>query len=648
MNDSETFDDTIHAWRGKTLLLAGLAALIVIATLIATLISANRQRDAALRFQREGYEAMILASDLQTTMAGAEAALGRYVISADKTAGALYADRWRRAGVIIDSLETSTTDDARQQALIVDLRKAYAERDKELSAVALRTTYGQNPQALSKFYTAGQSSTLPRLIGITEQVRNNQRMTLNARTSAAQASQARANMIGALIAGFGLLLLLGAAYLAWNSYQAWAARRAEARRSAALDEAVEERTAALTEAHRRLVDEMTERQAAEEKLHQAHKMEAVGRLTGGIAHDFNNMLAVVIGGIELAERRMATDCQGAKRHLDQALEGANRAATLTKRLLAFARAEPLLPTAINPQQLITDMTEMIDRTLGDDISVSVACNARSQVFIDKHQLENALLNLAVNARDAMETGGKLSISADDVTIGDGEVTDLAAGNYVRISVSDTGSGMTPEVQARIFEPFFTTKDVGKGTGLGLSQIFGFVRQSNGGIAVNSVVGAGTTISIYLPHHDASVPDEAPTQPTTAPRAATANVKVLVIEDDARVLAATTAAVKELGHHPLPCASAREVPEILRNHRDIGLIISDVVMPGVSGPDLVAAIHTLNPHIPAMFVTGFAGDIDNADVFGGHEVLRKPFTIAALNTVIDRVLTAADAQDVRAA
>ncbi|MBA3895897.1 MAG: response regulator, partial [Sphingomonadaceae bacterium] len=420
--------------------------------------------------------------------------------------------------------------------------------------------------------------------------------------------------------------------------RAFGDRRDEERRNAALETRVAERTAELSEANERLREEMVTRESAEAALRQGQKMEAVGQLTGGIAHDFNNMLAVVIGGVEMAKRRLGGNAD-ATRHLDNAMEGANRAAALTKRLLAFARAEPLLPVATDAGNLIADMSELLDRSIGDTIAVRIEAAADGwPVFVDRHQLENALLNLAVNARDAMERGGTMTITTANVTLNEGEIVEADAGDYVRISVGDTGIGMTQAVLDRIFEPFFTTKPTGKGTGLGLSQIFGFVRQSGGTIAVESTPGAGTIVSLYLPRHTAEAVAERPVRLATDDSGSRHERRtVLVIEDDPRVLSATVDALEEIGHHAIPCATATDAPKIVSERPEIGLIVSDVLMPGVTGPELIAAIGRAHPGLPVLFVTGFAGDIGDGLAFGGHEVLRKPFTIAALGDAVDRAL-----------
>ncbi|MDB5716058.1 MAG: response regulator [Sphingomonadales bacterium] len=631
-------DDTPRrGWHTAALVVSGVLAVAVIAALIVSMVTATRQRDAALGWQQHSYEVMILARELDATMAKSEATLGRFVISSDKDVGRVYFDAWRRAGTLLDKLQSETGDRADQAAMIAALRDAYNVRGAELSDVALRTNYGQNDQALSTYYAVGKAPSLARLDSLLTRIIANERAILATRTQTAEDTVESSNTIATILSTFGLVLLIAGAWLGRSAWAAWRDRQVEEQRNSELEYAVAQRTGELSDANERLIDEMATREMAEERLRQAQKMEAIGQLTGGIAHDFNNMLGVVIGGIELARRRIEQPAPEVERHLDNALEGASRAAALTKRLLSFARAEPLLPVGLDPDALIAGMAEMLDRTLGDTIKVVFVEGADWPIFIDAHQMENALLNLAVNARDAMEGGGTLTISTADVNLVDGEIAETVAGDYVRIAVTDTGTGMNTQTLDRIFDPFFTTKVVGKGTGLGLSQIFGFVRQSGGGIAATSTPGQGTTVSMYLPRHLGNVTSIAESGAQSDRGSSYAGIVTLVIEDDPRVLNATVEALRELGHEPLPCASANDVSALLRERRDIGMIVSDVLMPGVTGPELVAAIHTLHPDLPVLFVTGFAGDIEDPEAFGGHEVLRKPFTIQSLGDAIDRVL-----------
>jgi len=278
------------------------------------------------------------------------------------------------------------------------------------------------------------------------------------------------------------------------------------------------------------------------------------------------------------------------------------------------------------------MSDLLDRTLGERITVTTrGFDADWQVWVDPHQLENAILNLAVNARDAMDGEGALTIESDQLRLGDGEVGSLAAGEYIRIAVTDTGCGMDQAVLERVFEPFFTTKPVGKGTGLGLSQVFGLARQSSGEVTVRSAPEEGATVSIYLPRHIAKSPRQANAVELVAVENAplTAALNILVVEDDQRVRAATVAALEELGHAPVPCTAGADALEILETRTDIGLIITDVVMPGMTGPELISQVSTLYPHLAVLFVTGYAGEAGDAESFTGHEVLRKPFTINTL-------------------
>ncbi len=627
-------------WGAILLALLALAGAGVVATLAYSTVSTTTNRDSAVEAQQHSYEVMILARDLDATLASAEATLGRLVISGDKRIGQTYAESWRRAGMLLDRLAQQSGANRRLQ--VGALRRAYEARGAELGAVALRTTYRQNDAALSQYYEAGKSPTLARLKDGVDALIADERTTLDQRTADAERSVARSNQFAMILAIVGLLLTLTAVALGLSAWNGWARQRDEEARNLDLEDAVAARTAELQTANAQLVAEMTTREAAEFKLRQAQKMEAVGQLTGGIAHDFNNMLGVVVGGIELARLRLnargeRTASGEAARHLDRAMEGATRAAALTKRLLSFARAEPLLPAAIDPNALIANMVELLDRTLGDSIAIKIEGAARWPVFIDGHQLENVLLNLAVNARDAMPRGGVLTIATGDAMIDDDAVPHLAGGDYVCIAVRDNGSGMPPEVIERAFEPFFTTKPHGQGTGLGLSQAFGFVRQSGGSIAIDSSPGEGTRVSLYLPrHHSAEGIQPVNRAPGNDVGHRRPGCPTLVIEDDPRVLAATCEALRELGYEPLPAIGAADVPPILRARRDIALIVSDVLMPGVSGPELVAAIRVVHPEIPVLFVTGFAGDIDDAAAFGGHEVLRKPFTLATLAAALERV------------
>jgi signal transduction histidine kinase len=627
----------VRDWR---IWLLGALALLGIGVLAALIVIQQRtdaERDRAVARQQHTFEVIVRVNQLSTAIASAEAALGRYVVSADTTLGRQYADQWHRAREQLVRLRQLTADNAPQQAQIVALQQAFDARGRELGDTALYSTYKRHRDAWGSYYQVRQSAARQQMESILARIVTVERGLLQERTRAAQALIANSSIASRILTGFGLLIVLGAVLLGWMAIEAQGQRAAaDAEADAERDraEALQWAVAAATE---QLRDEAREREQAEAQLRQAQKMEAVGQLTGGIAHDFNNMLAVVLGGLELAKRHLHKGGPDAQRHIENAMEGANRAAALTRRLLAFARSEPLLPEAVDAAQLIAGMTDLLDRTLGDQIRIETSSTgAGLQVWVDRHQLENALLNLAVNARDAMDGRGTLTISAGSATLSEGQVGESPAGAYVTITVADTGCGMAPDIAERVFEPFFTTKPVGKGTGLGLSQIFGFVRQSAGEIGIDTAPGEGTKVTLYLPRHSgAQVATEV--QPLSTNTAVSArSLDILVVEDDPRVLTATLAALEELGHRAVGCADPLAAPAAIDELPSLDVIFSDVLMPGQTGPEMIAALEDRLAGVAVVFATGFAGEVD-AEMFGGRTVLRKPFTMAALARAIEEAV-----------
>lgn len=617
-------------------LLGGLALLgiAVLAALIFTQQRSDAQRDRAIALEQHSFEVIIRANQLSGAIAAAEAALGRYVVSADKTLGQQYDHQWKRARDQLSRLRQITSDNPEQQEKLAQLQVAFDARGKELNGTALYSTFKRHTDAWGSYYAVRQSDARVTLERLVDQLVTTERRLLRERTHAAMELVESSSLASRILTGFGIMIVLGAVLLGWMAIEAAGERAvadanadAERERSAELQEAVAQATAQLRA-------EIHERVAAEDQLRQAQKMEAVGQLTGGIAHDFNNMLAVVLGGLELARRQVQQGGPDAKRHLDNAMEGANRAAALTRRLLAFSRSEPLLPEAVEPHLLIRGMTDLLDRTLGETIKIKTRGTGKAwRVWVDRHQLENALLNLAVNARDAMNGRGTLTISASAHVLAKGEIGECAGGEYAAVTVTDTGSGMTPDILERVFEPFFTTKPVGQGTGLGLSQIFGFVRQSGGEIGIETLPDKGTSVTLYLPRY---LGDAAPASAESplAPDAATLRrLTILVVEDDPRVLAATVGALQELGHRVTGCADPREAIAAIEQIDGLDAIVSDVLMPGQTGPEMIASLGERVEGVAVLFVTGFAGEVD-AEIFRGRPVLRKPFTIAALARAVD--------------
>lgn len=640
----------VRATNWRFMLLGGLALLGIVVLAAVALLQArtDAERDRAIARQQHTFEVIMRVSQLSGAIAGAEAALGRYVVSADKNLGRQYSEQWDRAAEQLDRLKSITGDNRDQQARMIRLKRAFDARGKELAATALYSAYKRHSDAWGSYYQVRQSPARSELEEVLAQVVDSERVTLHARSKAAADLLANSGLASRVLTGFGILIVLGAVLLGWMAIEAQGERAVADANAETERERAAELQEAVAEATEQLRSEASEREAAQEQLRQAQKMEAVGQLTGGIAHDFNNMLAVVLGGLELAKRHLHRGGADAQKHIENAMEGANRAAALTRRLLAFSRAEPLLPEAVEAGVLIDGMAELLDRTLGDGIAVETRDAGKHwRIWVDRHQLENALLNLAVNARDAMEGQGTLSIVTGGATLAENQVGECAAGDYVTIEVGDTGEGMTPEVLERVFEPFFTTKPVGKGTGLGLSQIFGFVRQSGGEIGIDTAPGKGTRVTLYMPRHLGEAAPEAVSEAEEEAAAGDRAFDILVVEDDPRVLAATLGALEELGHHATGCDDPLAAPARIAAMPSLDLIVSDVLMPGQTGPEMIAALGERIDGVAVLFVTGFAGEADAA-IFGGRTVLRKPFTIAGLAAAVNEVMAQATRRGGRAA
>jgi hypothetical protein len=375
--------------------------------------------------------------------------------------------------------------------------------------------------------------------------------------------------------------------------------------------------------------------ATEEALLQSQKMEAVGQLTGGIAHDFNNLLTGIVGSLDLLQTRLnqgRTD--NVARYINAAMTSANRAAALTHRLLAFARRQPLIPKSVDANQLVVSLEDLLRRTIGETIDLAiVAADDLWGTLCDPNQLESALLNLAINARDAMPDGGKLTISTANARL-DGVTADtpaLVPGDYIRIDVTDTGTGMSAEVAARAFDPFFTTKPIGQGTGLGLSMIYGFARQSNGHVTIDSKIKQGTSVKLYLPRHHGDAATEHESAVKAAEYSATGET-VLVVEDEPVVRAVILEMLGEQGYRTLEAVDGPAGLRILRNPERIDLLVTDVGLPGMNGRQLADQARETRPDLKILFITGYAESVAIADGFlqPGMEMITKPFDLDNLS------------------
>jgi PAS domain S-box-containing protein len=395
----------------------------------------------------------------------------------------------------------------------------------------------------------------------------------------------------------------------------------------------------------KITRDLTERREIQMQLDQAQKMETIGQLTGGLAHDFNNLLTGIIGGLDLLKTRIA---QGRMGNLDRYIAiadgAASRAAALTHRLLAFARRQTLDPKPTSPNKLIAGMEELVRRTMGPEIKVeTMLASHLGPALCDPHQLENAVLNLCINARDAMPDGGRLSIETAETWVDERSARrcDLDPGQYVTIAVTDSGTGMPPDVAAHAFEPFFTTKPVGRGTGLGLSMIYGFAKQSGGQARIYSEVGVGTTVRLYLPRYLGEADREMPEAKLAEQPRATAGETVLLVDDEPSVRTLITEVLEELGYAAIEAADSASGLKVLQSDVRIDLLITDVGLPGgLNGRQMADAARQRRPGLRVLFITGYAENavIGNDVLEPGMHLLSKPFAMQALAGRIRSIIT----------
>ena len=402
-----------------------------------------------------------------------------------------------------------------------------------------------------------------------------------------------------------------------------------------LESRVEERTRQLADANDQLTAEIAERQQTEARLVQSQKMEAIGQLTGGVAHDFNNLLAAVVGSLDLLQRR--TDDEKLLRLARNAMQAAERGAKLTGQLLAFSRRQQLKPSVVDVNALVLRTSDLLASSIGPQVEIETVLDRQAwPALVDANQLELMILNLAINARDAMSGEGQLTIRTSTMTQAQSDAAgDLAPGDYLALSVTDTGSGMSEAVLARAFEPFFTTKSEGKGTGLGLSQVYGFARQSGGIARISSQQEKGTSVTIYLPRSELGIGGEETEQPILQGSQA----RILLVDDDDDVRNVAAAMLEELGYSVLTASSGTEALLALKNTIEIDLLLTDVAMPGMSGVELARRVRVLRPDLRIFFASGYA----DLDAFGAalsdEDLIKKPYRLADLAAQVERSLAA---------
>ncbi len=409
----------------------------------------------------------------------------------------------------------------------------------------------------------------------------------------------------------------------------------------ALERRIDERTGELAAANRQLLSQIEERERVEETLRQVQRLEAVGQLTSGVAHDFNNLLTVVLGNLTFVERG-TSDAPTLKR-LGNMRMAAERGASLVAQLLAFSRRQRLEPKAVNLSATVGGMRELLQSSMGGSVVVEMALEEDLwPALVDTTQMELIILNLAINARDAMEVGGQLKVATSNVTLHEAATRpeEPGAGDYVLVSVTDSGSGMSDEVIARVFEPFFTTKEVGKGSGLGLSQVLGFAKQSGGGVRIETREGRGTTVNVYIPRAPAERAPKARKKPPPAARSVAASVPaILLVDDDDLVREITASRLEELGYKVTQAGNGPSALLALEQNPELDLLILDFAMPGMNGAEVARAARKRRPGLPLMFLTGYA-DLTALGEFAVEPVLHKPFRDADLERQVSRMLKGA--------
>lgn len=527
----------------------------------------------------------------------------------------------------IGRLETSVIDNPVQLARARKMKALADARIRVLRAAVVQHQQGRTLPEINRSLTGGLQL-MTQFRNVSAEMRAEEERLLDLRTERVRADGLRLR-IALVVSAIAVLVLGGFAFAD--------GRRRLRRVLAAADE-----TAA---ANVRLEAEARSREAAEAQVRQFQKMQAVGQLTGGIAHDFNNMLAIVIGSLDLAKRRLHQDVPRAELCIDNALEGANRAAQLTARLLAFSRQQPLDPRVLDVNKLVGGMSELLRRTIGENMRVeTVLAGGIWRTFADPAQLENAVVNLCVNARDAMPDGGKLTIETTNAHLDDAYAAqheDVVAGQYVMISVSDTGTGMPPEVIERAFDPFYTTKGAGRGTGLGLSQVHGFVKQSHGHVKIYSEPGVGTTIKIYLPRNTGEEMVREEARPVgELPHARDGEI-VLVVEDDERVRHLSVDALRELGYTVVQASDAGQALTVLTLQPRVDLLFTDVVMPDLDGRRLADKAREQRPDLKVLYTTGYTRNaiVHNGMLDADVAFIAKPFTIEQIALKVRQVLDA---------
>jgi signal transduction histidine kinase len=596
-------------------LLLGFALLAAVVAIAALLVELQQSRDETVR---QSLVVKNKLAELLTVVQDAENGQRGYLLTGDAQYLEPYDNAVSRLGPALAEVAGATADRPVHTGSLGKLRVLITERMGELRLTIGQRQAGNAVGALAIVHGDSGISLMKQIREVVAAMDSEETRTLDEHLLDAR------RMANLLRAGIFLAALIIVALAIYTIRQTH-------RRAGIIIRQRDE----LQVANQALLQEKATREAAENQVRQLQKMEAVGLLTGGVAHDFNNMLAVIISGFELMQRRLAKGDTNIGKYIEAGMDAAGRAATLTQRLLAFSRQQALAPKGLDANRLVTDMSDLLRRTLGADIVIeSVLGGGLWRVFADQGQLENAIVNLAVNARDAMPDGGKLTIETANVFLDEkyaAEHADVTAGQYVMVAISDTGMGMSEEVARRAFDPFFTTKEIGRGTGLGLSQVYGFVKQSGGHVKIYSEPAEGTAVKVYLPRYIGGVDERAASSAPAALPFGSKEEVVLVVEDEEKVRDLSVHALGELGYTVIAADGAEAALRHIDRTPEIALLFTDIVMPEVNGRKLAEEAQRRRPNLKVLYTTGFTRNavVHNGVLDPGVHLLQKPFTLEDL-------------------
>lgn len=610
----------------------GLAAgFVVLALAGAMTIHAGVMRQQSGYFVRRALNVQKHLHHLFALVSGAESAERGYLITSNETYLVPYHEALRYLDPNFDELSRLLEDNPRQQLALTGLRLLVRQRMANIKTTVDLVVSGRADNVLRTMRTGTGDTEINEISRAMSEMMTAEQQLLERREDEFASATATLELGVMVLIGVTIALAVYAIATAHNQLSA-----------------ISESNAALRAAHGQLIEAGTRREELEAQLRQSQKLDAIGQLAGGIAHDFNNMLSIIVSSLNILRRRLARGDDQYEQFIDSALDGADRAAKLVRRLLAFARQQPLAAAPLDANQLVADMTKLLRRALGEQVRIETAlAEGLWRTEIDANELEHAIMNLAVNARDAMPEGGVLKIETANRRLVDADVSGIEGakpGDYIVIVVSDTGFGMPPDVAAKAFDPFFTTKPVGKGTGLGLSQVYGFVKQSGGHIVVRSELGKGTSITMFLPRCFEDAPAlERPQKKEDYPLGRSEEI-VVVVEDEGQARQMAAECVRELGYTPIAAENAAAAVRILDQRSDVSLLMTDLLMPGMSGRDLAREARRRRPGLRVLFMSGYVRDaaLLTSDDGRAEHLLAKPLSLDSAARKIREAIDAPEA------